>query len=152
VKIHLVFRAWLCARRAVVSPRHQNWSRARISSLWWLQVATSCFSLTLAVAVPALAFSATPGAILAAPERYDGQSVALEGIVTHLSERVSQRGNAYYTLDLRDSTGAILIFSFGRASCTDGMRANVEGTFERVKQVGRYAFHNEVTATKVTCR
>jgi hypothetical protein len=31
-------------------------------------------------------------------------------------------------------------------------RALKEGTFETVKQVGRYTFYNEVTASRVMCR
>src|SRR5260370_12479396 len=138
----VVIRAWLCARHAVVSLRHQSRAQVRTVSLWRLQLATSCLSFTLAIAVPALGFSATPGAILAAPERYDGRSVALEGTVTHLSGLVSQRGHAYCTLDLRDGTGAIRVFSFATTSCTDGMSASVEGLFERAKRVGQYTFHN----------
>jgi hypothetical protein len=134
--------------------RHSRWLLTKTSSLWLslLQLTAIALSLTLVIVPPALALSATAGAILAAPERYDGQSVTLEGTVTHLSERVSQRGNAYYTFDLRDSTGVIRTFSFGKATCTEGMRATVDGTFERAKQVGRYTFYNEVTASRVTCR
>ncbi len=139
----------------LVRSRHSTWLRTKTTfSLWLslLQPTAIALSLTLVIVPPALALSATAGAILAAPERYDGQPVTLEGSVTHLSQRVSQRGNAYYTLDLRDGTGTIRIFSFGQTICADGMRATVDGTFERVKQVGRYTFSNEVTASRVTCR
>jgi len=152
-----IFRActaWLSQRSAVEASRHRGCRRGTItSSLKLLQRVTVGLGLSLAiVALPALGFSATPGEILSAPERYDGQSVALDGIVTHLSQRVSQRANAYYTLDLQDPTGAIRVFSFGTPPCTDGMKARVEGTFQRVKRVGPYTFHNEVTATTITCR
>jgi hypothetical protein len=80
--------------------------------------------LVLALALPALAAPTTAGAILAAPDRYDGQPVTLQGALTHLSKRVSQRGNPYYTFDLQ----------------------------EKVKRVGRYTFFNEITATRIMCR
>jgi hypothetical protein len=97
-------------------------------------------------------FSATAGAILATPERYDKQAVTLSGAVTKLNQRVSQRGNAYYSFDLQDPTGRIRVFSFGQATCPEGREATVEGTFETVKRVGGYTFYNEVTASRVMCR
>jgi hypothetical protein len=152
-----IFRACtagLGQRSAVEASRHRVASEARSPLRWgWLQRITVCLGLSLAIAaLPALGFSATPAEILSAPERYDGHSVALDGIVTHLSQRVSQRANAYYTLDLQDPTGAIRVFSFGTSPCTDGMKARVEGTFHRVKRVGPYTFHNEVSATTIMCR
>lgn len=102
--------------------------------------------------VPVQAFNATAGAILAAPERYDRQAVTLSGSLTNLKERVSQRGNAYYTFDLQDATGRIRVFSFGQAPCPAGRQAIVEGTFETVKRVGEHTFYNEVTASRVVCR
>jgi DNA polymerase III alpha subunit len=88
----------------------------------------------------------------AAPERYDNNVVTLGGSVTNLQQRVSQRGNPYYTFVLRDTTGRIRIFSFGQAQCPEGRHAVVEGTFERVKRVEEYTFYDEVTASRVTCR
>ena len=108
--------------------------------------------LTLALALPALAAPTTAGAILAAPDRYDGQPVTLQGAVTHLSKRVSRRGNPYYTFDLRDKSGTIRVFSFGEAPCSENSPVTVDGTFEKVKQAGRYTFFNEITATRVMCR
>jgi hypothetical protein len=101
---------------------------------------------------PLQAFNATAGAILAAPERYDKQAVTLGGAVTSLSQRVSRRGNPYYTFDLQDATGRIRVFSFGQAPCSEGRQALVDGTFATVKRVGGYTFYNEVTATRVVCR
>jgi hypothetical protein len=98
------------------------------------------------------AFETTAGAILVAPERYDKQAVTLNGAVTNLNPRVSQRGNAYYTFDLQDVTGRMRVFSFGQASCPEGRRATIDGTFETVKSVGGHTFYNEVTASRVMCR
>ena len=109
-------------------------------------------SLTLVLAPPVQAFEVTAGAILAGPERYNKQTVTLSSAVTNLNQRVSQRGNAYYTFDLQDATGRMRVFSFGQASCPEGRQAIVDGTFETVKHVGRYKFYNEVTASRVMCR
>jgi len=107
--------------------------------------------LAVAIVQPAGALDATPSAILANPDRFDRQAVTIQGTVTNLRETVSRRGNPYYTFDLSDGTRAIRVFSFGKAACRVGV-ATVEGTFEKVKQVGRLTFHNEITATQVTCR
>ena len=128
------------------------WRRRNTPSARWFQLVVATLALAWAVAVPIPALSATASTILAAPERYDGQTITLQGTVTHLSERVSQRGNTYYTFDLRDETGTIRVFSFGKAPCAEGMRAAVDGAFVHMKQVGRYTFFNELTATRVVCR
>ena len=114
-----------------------------------LLAATLC-SLLLAVTV-AHAVNTASSEILTIPDRFDGQAVTLNGIITNLRERVSQRGNPYYTFDLSDGKQAIRVFSFGNAPCGSG-GATVEGTFEKVKRQGRYTFYNEVTAARVTCR
>lgn len=119
------------------------------SGALWLLVACAIAGV---LASPAGAFEAAAGAILAAPERYDRQAVTLGGAITKLDQRVSQRGNAYYTFDLQDTTGRIRIFSFGQAPCSEGRRTVVDGTFEKVKRVGDYTFYNEVTASRVVCR
>jgi hypothetical protein len=100
---------------------------------------------------PGAAPDASPSAILANPDRFDGQAVTIQGTVTNLRETVSRRCNPYYTFDLSDGTRAIRVFSFEKAACRVGV-ATVEGTFEKVKQVGRLTFHNKITATQVTCR
>lgn len=120
------------------------------SSAFWFLIAWAALAGTFAF--PVHAFEATARAILAAPERYDGQVVTLGGAVTNLNQRVSQRGNAYYTFDLHDATGRIRVFSFGQAPCSEGGRAVVNGTFETVKRVDQYTFYNEVTASRVMCR
>jgi len=112
-------------------------------------IALLCCLLLLVTSVQAL--NTSPSAVLATPDRFDGQTVTISGTITNLRERVSQRGNAYYTFDLSDGKQAIRVFSFGKAPCRAG-GATVDGTFEKVKQQGRYTFYNEITATSMTCR
>jgi hypothetical protein len=102
------------------------------------------------------AATAAPGvssvrAILDDPDRFDGQPVTLRGTITNLRERVSRRGNAYYTFDLLDGDRSLRVFSFGTPPCRSGA-ATVEGTFFKVKRQGRSTFYNEVDASTVTCR
>src|SRR5438445_5151287 len=101
--------------------------------------------LLLAAVPPTGALDASPSGILSDPARYDAQRVTIHGMATNLHETVSRRGNPYFTFDLSDGTRAVRVFSFGKALCRSGM-ATVEGTFEKLKQVGRLTFHNEITA------
>ncbi len=119
---------------------------------WARGLLGACAVLGVLLALPLQAFDATTGGILAAPDRYDRQSVTLNGAITNLSQRESQRGNAYYTFELRDGSGRIRVFSFGQAPCTEGKHVVVDGIFETVKRVGDYTFYNEVSATRVACR
>ena len=93
----------------------------------------------------------SPSETLDNSARFDGQVVTLTGTITNLRPRVSAKGNAYYTFDLSDGPRTIPVFSFGRSPCTTGTKATVEGTFQRVKNVGRYTFYNQIDAITVTC-
>ncbi|HZP39501.1 MAG TPA: hypothetical protein VFE48_23730 [Methylomirabilota bacterium] len=110
-----------------------------------------CCLLAFTASVSAQVVKASPSDILGDPDRFDGQTIVITGTVTNLQERVSRRGNPYYTLDLRDGKQAIRVFSFGAAPCRAGA-ATVEGTFAKLKKQGKYTFYNEVEATRVTCR
>jgi len=118
---------------------------------WPRIVVTVVCLLAIATSASAQVVKASPGDILANPDRFDRQSVTISGTVTNLHERMSRAGNPYYTFDLGEGKQVIRVFSFGKAPCPIG-RATVEGTFEKVKQQGRYTFYNEVTAARVTCR
>ncbi len=108
--------------------------------------------LLLAAAPVGWTLEASPAEILTNPDRLDGKLVTLTGVVTNLQPRMSRRGNPYYTFDLTAEGRAVRVFSFGRSPCQAGATATVEGTFQRVKRVGRYTFYNEVEAREVTCR
>lgn len=118
-------------------------------------IATAILLWTVATAALPHASAAFPNAsvsaILADPDRFDGQTVALRGTMMNLRERVSQRGNAYYTFDLSEGARAVRVFSFGTPPCRSGV-VTVEGTFLKVKRQGRYTFYNQVDAANVACR
>jgi len=105
--------------------------RLLIARSWAFRVLLAWVSVAWVLTVPVHAFDATAGAILAAPERYDRQAVTLSGALTKLKERVSERGNAYYTFDLQDTTGRIRVFSFGRAPCPAGRQVPVFPAWRR---------------------
>jgi hypothetical protein len=118
-------------------------------------LASLCGALT-ALALLALA-SAGPAAIspselLADPDRFDGQTVTLQGTVEKFREKVSPDAAPYFKFRLSDEQTAVRVFSFGRSPCRNGMQATVDGIFEKVNRLGPRTHYNEVTATHVTCR
>ncbi len=117
----------------------------------WRLTTAALTVLTLVAAATAAPGVSSVGAILADPDRFDGQPVTLRGTITNLRERVSRRGNAYYTFDLLEGGRGLRVFSFGTPPCRSGT-ATVEGTFFKVKRQGRYTFYNEVEAATITCR
>ena len=121
--------------------------RAALTGLWG--AVTALALLALASAGPA---AISPSELLADPDRFDRQTMTLQGTVEKFRERVSPDGAPYYKFRLSDEQTAVRVFSFGRSPCRNGMQATVDGTFERVNRLGRHTHYNEVTATRVTCR
>ena len=107
--------------------------------------------VSFVAAVVASALQSSPTEILGNPDRFDGQLVTISGTLTNLQPRVSQRGNTYFTVELSDGRTSITVFKFGEPPCRAGTTATVEGRFQKVKQVGRYEFRNQVDAMKITC-
>jgi hypothetical protein len=116
--------------------------------IWSLSVA---LAILLYSAAGAWALKTSPSELLAHADGFDGKLVTLSGTVSKLDPRVSRKGNSYYTFELYDGRRAITVFSFGEPRCRNGVQANVEGRFQKVKRVGRYTFHNQVDATSVVC-
>lgn len=105
--------------------------------------------LALATAGPA---AISPSELLAAPDRFDGQAVTLQGTVEKFRERVAPDGALYFKFRLSDKQNGVRVFSFGRSPCRNGMQATVDGVFEKVNRLGPRTHYNEVAATRVTCR
>ena len=110
---------------------------------------TALALLALASAGPA---AISPSALLADPDRFDGQAVTLQGTVEKFREGLPLDGASYYKFRLSDEQPAVRVFSFGRSPCRNGMQATVDGIFEKVNRLGPRTHYNEVTATRVTCR
>ena len=107
--------------------------------------------VSLVAVVGAWALQSSPTEILGNPDRFDGQIVTMSGMLTNVQPQVSRRGNAYFTVELSDGRTSITVFKFGEPPCRAGTTATVEGRFQKVKQVGRYEFRNQVDAMKITC-
>ncbi len=112
-------------------------------------VLTALAPLVLATADPT---ATSPSELLANLDRFDGQTVTLQGTVEKFREGVSPDGAPYYKFRLSDEQTAVRVFSFGRSPCRNGMQATVDGVFERINRLGPRTHYNEVTATRVTCR
>lgn len=101
-------------------------------------VATVAFLSALLVSVLASAVEAAgvnPGErvplarIVAAPERYAGKEVVIQGVVAELTHAVFPNGRPYYTLSVSDGQTAIAVFSWERPPVERGDLVEIEGVF-----------------------
>lgn len=90
---------------------------------------------------------ASPRAVMANPDHFDGKAIVMEGTVTNIFFKISRRGNPYYTFDLTDGAGSVKVFSFGKPVISEGDRVKVSGRFMKEKRVGKYIFYNEIDAS-----
>jgi cytochrome c-type biogenesis protein CcmE len=88
--------------------------------------------------------------LLAQPDRWHGQAVVVTGVVSQLDAKTSQKGNPYYTFVLTDGPASVKVFSYGVPQIKDTSRVQVEGTYLKVNRVGKYTFHNQVNARRIT--
>jgi hypothetical protein len=112
---------------------------------WAIQVVIMILLASLAWAGEKVSVAA----LLQNPERYDGKTVIVEGHITSYQEKFSRRGNPYTTFRLEDNGFSVAVFARGHLGLKDRLRVQVSGVFQRVKQVGRYTFYNEISADKV---
>lgn len=89
------------------------------------------------------------GAVLVSPEAYEGQSFCVNGIAENVRESVSSKKNAYFTLNVKQDSASLRVFSFGKADVRDGQDVLACGRFHKENTVGDYTFHNELTACLV---
>lgn len=86
------------------------------------------------------------GDILTAPNKFDRQSVAIQGTVIQAIEKTSGRGNDYATIKVQDRANGpvITVFTWGHPGIKDGTLVKCEGLFQEVKFVGQYKFENQI--------
>jgi len=90
----------------------------------------------------------TVSEILNHPEKYHLKTVQVKGEVLDVKHKVSKRGNEYTVFVLSDGKKSLNVFTFGTPEINVGDKVKVEGTFYKVKYVGRYTFYNEIDASK----
>ncbi|MCL6473701.1 MAG: hypothetical protein K6U75_01410 [Firmicutes bacterium] len=81
-------------------------------------------------------------------KKYDGKQVVLVGVVRDLKEKVSKKGNAYYTFKIGEGKQTISVFSYGTATVKEGDRVRVTGKFAVEKRVAYATYRNEIDVTK----
>jgi hypothetical protein len=69
--------------------------------------------------------------------------VTVSGTAQFIRPRTSRRGNNYETFSLCEQA-CVNVFTWGHLQVAEGQKITVNGTFEAVKHVGRYTFHNEI--------
>jgi len=105
-----------------------------------------CFLIITSTA-NAQAVKSSVGDILSNPDQYDGKMVQVEAKVFLPHFKSSKKGNAYTTFKLEKDGQFISVFSFGTLPINGGDSVRVIGTYQKVKKVGRYTFHNEIDAS-----
>lgn len=88
--------------------------------------------------------------LMAEPDKWHGRPILVSGTVSQLDAKTSQKGNPYYTFVLTEGLARVNVFSHGAPQIKDTNRVQVEGTFLKVNRVGKYTFHNQVNARRVT--
>ncbi len=105
-----------------------------------------CLSLIPLIA-NAQAIKTTVGDILSSPDKYDGKTVQVEGKAQSIKSKTSKKGNPYTTFKVSGAGDTLTVFSFGTLSIEEGNKVRVMGRYQKVKQVGRYTFYNEIDAS-----
>lgn len=95
----------------------------------------------------AQAVKTTVGDVLSNPDKYDGKMVQVEGKAVYPKFKVSKKGKPYTIFKLKDADNTLTVFSFGTLSIKEGNKVRVMGRYQKVKQVGRYTFYNEIDAS-----
>jgi hypothetical protein len=106
--------------------------------------------LLAASALAARADLVTVKDLLAQRDKWHGRAVVVSGTVSQLDAKTSQKGNPYYTFVLTEGLASVNVFSYGSPQIRDTSRVQVEGTYLKVNRVGRYTFHNQVNARRIT--
>lgn len=84
--------------------------------------------------------------LLAHPDQYDKQAVAVTGEVSNLQLATNREGQSAYGFLLKASGGTVKVIGLGRTIVQEGEQVVVEGTFNRLRQGGRTVVLNEIKA------
>ncbi len=87
--------------------------------------------------------------LLAHPDQYDHQVVAVSGKVANFQLATNREGRPAYGFLLQSSAGTVKVVGLGKAEVREGDYVIVEGIFSRLRQAGRTIVYNEIKATSV---
>ncbi|MGR4065417.1 MAG: OB-fold protein [Vulcanimicrobiaceae bacterium] len=103
--------------------------------------------LALAAVAPLAGAAATTpiSALAATPSNYYGKPVEVSGTISHIANKVSNKGNPYVTFSLC-SGPCVNVFAFGTPAIRNGQHVTVHGTFEGVHHTGGIYYKNVINA------
>jgi len=84
------------------------------------------FGVALVAVTAAQAAPVSVGELLADPDRFRGQPVAVSGTMSRFREHVTHTRTRYYTFDFGDGTQTVRVTSYEKPQCQAGA-ATVEG-------------------------
>ena len=87
--------------------------------------------------------------LLAHPDQYDKQAVAVVGEVADLQTATTRDGQSAYGFLLKAGGGTVKVIGLGKTAVRDGAQVVVEGTFNRLRQGGRTVVLSEIKAELV---
>ena len=87
--------------------------------------------------------------LLAHPDQYDKQAVAVVGEVKNLQTATNKDGQSAYGFFLKSGEGTVKVIGLGRTAVREGEQVVVEGVFNRLRQGGRAVVLNEIKADLV---
>jgi hypothetical protein len=99
--------------------------------------------LAFGLALPALAETLAPSAILANPSTYDGKMVTVKGTVAHFQTNKTPMGTVA-AFQLCDSKCVLVIDQTNGSKYSDGAEATASGTFQTTFKGPRRSFNNVV--------
>ena len=108
---------------------------------------TAALVLASVVAAP-LAGAAAPTpivAIAAKPSMFYGQNVEVTGTISHVENKISNKGNPYTTFSVCAGQ-CVEVFAFGTPAIHNGQKVTVHGTFEGVHHTGGVYYKNVIDA------
>jgi hypothetical protein len=137
----IINRMWLRSAFSVLSDSYTG----RLSSLFVMALA---FTTAVTGAVYAAVLTEVTE-LLAHPDQYDHQMIAVSGKVANFQLATNREGRPAYGFLLQSTAGTVKVVGLGKAEVREGDYVIVEGIFSRLRQAGRTIVYNEIKATSV---
>ena len=110
------------------------------------------YDLILFTSISLACENTTVSSIIANASEFDGKEVCVEGSVSDLEFKTSQKGDPYVTFSVNDENfQSLTVFSFGSLQIKEGDKVKVSGRYYVVKRVGiiTYSYYNAIDASSV---
>ena len=130
---------WLRSSRRIFSSRPSSLSLVAASALVGFLITSTLYAAILTEVTE----------LLAHPDQYDHQVVAVSGKVSNFQLATNREGRPAYGFLLQSSAGTVKVVGLGKAEVREGDYVIVEGVFSRLRQAGRTIVYNEIKATSV---